>query len=189
MRACDYGFGIETDVRDLDGELVIAHDMPVRAGNTLGVEEFLDIVKDGNPQAWLALNIKSDDLCLSLYRLLNQYGIGNYFVFDMSVPEMAAYRRIGMPFFTRRSDLELMPALLESSLGVRLDAFATPYFPARSASADLDAGKMLGLVSPELHNRPHMAAWRDWRPLLGQDPVLLCTDYPDQALTMLGMGK
>ena len=41
-RAFDNGFGVETDLRDLKGEIVISHNMP--CGNEMAFEELLQIL-------------------------------------------------------------------------------------------------------------------------------------------------
>jgi glycerophosphoryl diester phosphodiesterase len=52
-RAFEGGFGIETDIRDLDGELVVSHDPPTRRNAPMGMEDSLlfiasSSVADGN---------------------------------------------------------------------------------------------------------------------------------------------
>ena len=41
----------------------------------------------------LALNIKSDGISEILKKTLKKYSIKNYFVFDMSVPELIQYKK------------------------------------------------------------------------------------------------
>ncbi len=54
------GYGIETDIRDRQGELVISHDMP--CGGECSFSELLKIYKTIGNQTTLAINIKSDGL-------------------------------------------------------------------------------------------------------------------------------
>ena len=42
-RAINFGFGIETDIRDFDGNLVIAHDLPNK--NSIKFSKLLHILK------------------------------------------------------------------------------------------------------------------------------------------------
>ena len=42
QRSFALGFGTETDIRDLKGELVISHDMPI--GDEIRFEDFLDFL-------------------------------------------------------------------------------------------------------------------------------------------------
>lgn len=52
------GYGTETDIRDIQGKLVISHDMP--QGNEITFEELLQIMDGRNLP--LALNIKADGM-------------------------------------------------------------------------------------------------------------------------------
>jgi hypothetical protein len=56
-RGFSLGLGTETDIRDLNGELVISHD-PAKPG----VLTFADLLSMTPPNALLALNVKSDGL-------------------------------------------------------------------------------------------------------------------------------
>ena len=58
------GFGIETDLRDLGGEIVISHDIPKNDAPTL--EAFFEMYKDFQNEPRLALNIKADGLAKRL---------------------------------------------------------------------------------------------------------------------------
>ena len=80
------GFGLETDIRDYKGELVISHDIP--EGGCLPFQRLLEIHRDLNSTLLLALNIKSDGLHGAIGELLKKYNVTNCFVFDMSVPDM-----------------------------------------------------------------------------------------------------
>ena len=53
-RAFDNGFGIETDLRDIKGEIVISHNMP--KGNEMSFEDLLKLLDSRD--LTLALNIK-----------------------------------------------------------------------------------------------------------------------------------
>ena len=83
-RSFDLGYGTETDIRDIQGKLVISHDMP--QGNEITFEELLQIMDGRNLP--LALNIKADGMANEILRLLKQYNHTNYFTFDMSIPDM-----------------------------------------------------------------------------------------------------
>ncbi|HET8686082.1 MAG TPA: hypothetical protein VFM18_05380, partial [Methanosarcina sp.] len=80
------GFGTETDVRDHLGKLVISHDVVPPDANPLLLDDFLEIY--GNFDQPLAINIKSDGLAEILNSTMNRHGITNWFVFDMSIPDM-----------------------------------------------------------------------------------------------------
>lgn len=86
-RSFDLGFGTETDVRDVAGQLVISHDMPV--GGELTLEELLAIMAGRNLP--LAINIKADGMAQALAKTFARYGHTNWFAFDMAVPDMRSY--------------------------------------------------------------------------------------------------
>ena len=71
----------------------------------------------------LALNIKSDGLSQDLNLLIDKYGIENYFVFDMSIPDTIPYLMNKTNVYTRHSDIEKAPLLYGQSSGVWLDMF------------------------------------------------------------------
>ena len=70
QRSFALGFGTETDIRDLQGELVVSHDMP--KGDEMRLEKFLALVSsyEDAHSLTLALNIKSDGLLIPLKNIL-----------------------------------------------------------------------------------------------------------------------
>jgi hypothetical protein len=188
-RALAAGYGIETDVRDCDGELVISHDMPRRASPEplMTLAQFLDLYASYPGRPTLALNIKADGLHEPTQAALTARSITSYFVFDMSVPDTLGWLRREMPVFTRRSEFETGSSLDARAQGFWLDAFEAPYVRAADIAAAIKAGKRAAVVSPELHGKPHLEAWADWRDVLAsltdaqRHNVLLCTDFPGEA--------
>ena len=81
-RAFDYGFGIETDLRDICGKIVISHNCP--EGNEVSFEDILNDLD--SRKLMLALNIKADGQSEEIIRLLNKFKVSDYFTFDMSIP-------------------------------------------------------------------------------------------------------
>jgi glycerophosphoryl diester phosphodiesterase len=180
-RSFERGFGTETDVRDWDGRLVISHDPPT--GQPLLLEAFFEQYRRFDGEAPLALNIKADGLCKRLQSALAEYGIRNYFVFDMSVPDALQYARRGLPFFTRQSEYEVQPSLYEDAAGVWMDCFEREWMDAAQIERHTRAGKRVCLVSPELHGRPHLPFWRSlvaWE-MHRADRLMICTDHPEAA--------
>lgn len=123
-RAFDNNFGIETDLRDIKGKIVISHDMP--KGDEMTFEELL-ILLDGRNLP-LALNIKADGMAKEIKRLLDKYKHNNYFTFDMSIPEMIVQLKMGLNVFTGLSDINKHPVLKEQSKGIWLDSFINDWF-------------------------------------------------------------
>ncbi|QPC42248.1 hypothetical protein HW532_05745 [Kaustia mangrovi] len=175
------GFGVETDLRDHGGGLVVSHDPP-DAGAPAWAEVLALWDRHGRPGT-LALNIKADGLQKRIGEAMAGIGRDRYFVFDMSVPDTAGYLHDGLPVFVRHSEHEPVPAFYERADGIWLDAFEGEWTTAETFDAHIRAGKRLALVSPELHGRPHRMVWARWRSwLAGSDAdILLCTDFPDQA--------
>ena len=95
-RATRNNFGIETDIRDYCGELVISHDIPTSDSLLLVdfIENYSRNLLDKKNPPYLALNIKSDGLYEKLRRILNENNLINYFVFDMSIPDTFSYLHV-----------------------------------------------------------------------------------------------
>jgi hypothetical protein len=131
----------------------------------------------------LALNIKADGLRLKLKELLRKYSITNYFVFDMSIPEMLLYSREKFIFFTRQSEYESIPALYEEAGGVWMDCFNSCWIKTEDIFNNLNTNKKVCLVSPELHRRDYEEFWSMIKNsgLYKNENLMLCTDYPDRA--------
>jgi glycerophosphoryl diester phosphodiesterase len=179
--ALEAGYGLETDVRDFAGELVIAHDPPTSAEPPLGF--LLSRYAASRHPGLLALNIKADGLCGPLMELLARFRIQNYVVFDMSVPDTLAYVRAGARVLIRRSEVESHPELEAHSVGIWVDELTRPWLDAVKLQALLADGRMVCVVSAELHGREREAQWRELitgRGLAASPAgFYLCTDFPD----------
>jgi glycerophosphoryl diester phosphodiesterase len=176
------GFGTETDLRDLDGTLVIAHDPP-RQG-ALMAEAVLKQHRAVDPSLPLALNIKADGLQRMVADLLERLGVPDAFVFDMSVPDMLGWFTAGVPVFTRMSDVEPEPLMADRAAGVWLDAFHSDWWDAGTVDRLLDQGLGVCVVSPDLHRRDHRPAWDKLAVVVeraSSDRLMLCTDFPQKA--------
>lgn len=181
-RSFSLGFGTETDVRDWDGQLVISHDPANRECMTL--ETFLQLYLSYPSRPTLALNIKADGLQAELQRQLSVFGIENYFVFDMAVPDGMLYLRCGMNAYTRHSEYEPVPPYYAQAHGVWLDEFDDHWLSDEVIENHISAGKAVCIVSPELHKRSYEKEWAHYRELekrLGKDTLMLCTDLPEHA--------
>lgn len=184
-RAVRSGYGIETDVRDCRGQLVIAHDMPV------GIEvAFADIVRlCAETRVPLAINVKADGLAVAIGDVLHRHPDLDAFCFDMSVPELFRYQMQGLPTFTRVSEFETAPVLYDKAEGVWLDAFDSDWYAPDLIKRFIGNGKRVAVVSPELHHRQCQDLWASLLSAgLGGslDDLLLCTDYPEAAVAFFG---
>jgi glycerophosphoryl diester phosphodiesterase len=183
-RALAQGFGLEPDVRDCVGRLVVSHDPPDNQARSL--ESLLEDYRRLGASGTLAINIKADGLAAQVLEMLRRFGIENYFVFDMSVPDMLQYRRMGAAFFSRCSDLETEIVGLDACAGVWLDAFQGDWYEPATIESLLSAGKQVAVVSPELHGRDHRPVWKLLRELADAGPQLLCcTDRPGEFRTWM----
>lgn len=182
-RSFRMGFGTETDIRDHQGILVISHDVPTNPTCTL--DQFLKIYVRNNPGPHmpLALNIKSDGLQDLLKPMLKAHGVEQAVVFDMSIPEQVVFARKGIPFLSRMSEHEPVPAMLDVAQGVWLDGFESVWFDEEVVSGLVGQRKDVFIVSPELHRRepgPFWEAMRNWESA-SSPRVVLCTDLPEDA--------
>lgn len=174
--------GTETDIRDYNSQLVISHDIP--NNNSISVASFFEYYKEKKCFGTLALNIKCDGLQILLLELIKKYQISNYFVFDMSIPDMFKYKELGIRFFSRQSEVELQPILLDHCSGIWLDAFDNIWYDACLIRNHLDNGLDVAIVSPELHGRDYISLWNLIKSngLHNYENIILCTDLPELAL-------
>ncbi len=182
-RALRNGLGIETDVRDCDGRLVISHDIP-RSKSIFLLEQFLEAYIEIGNNAMLAINIKADGIQELLKKTLNQFGVKNYFVFDMSVPDTLGYLKLKMPTAVRISEYEDGDWLMGRTDIVWLDAFEKEWYEMDVIVSWLDSGKHVCIVSPELHGRPHLPLWTKLLGLSNSSlkDIYLCTDLVPEAM-------
>ena len=175
------GFGIETDIRDRDSNLVVSHD-PSKSHNTLLLEDILDLYSNKYFESGLiGLNIKSDGISNDVNDLLNRYGIINYFTFDMSIPEMLRYKDAGLRYLTRLSEYETEPIMLDSAEGIWLDAFKTEWYDEKYIIRLLGITEKVCIVSSELHGRDYKRQWSLLKKLNNHNNIILCTDKPNEA--------
>lgn len=180
-RSFSMGFGTETDIRDFEGKLVISHDVANKSA--ISLDEMLEIYSayDGRPT--LALNIKSDGLQDLLAEKLNYYGINNYFVFDMSIPDTIGYLKKDIKTFLRSSEYEDPSPLLSGGCGIWLDGFTRLNLDLAKALNWISQDKKICIVSPELHKRDPMPEWTEIKDFIKRcsSNFILCTDTPEEA--------
>lgn len=184
-RALEDGFGIETDLRDLDGTVVISHDPPRVSPLPPSFDWLLEQISLSSCNGRIALNIKSDGLSELVGSMIQTGGTdtNRFFVFDMSVPDSLSYFKGVIPVYSRISDYEPMPAFLEKAKGIWVDDFSGS-FPQVERAKDLIAkGVRVTIVSPELHRRDHTSLWNEIKETeLYLSPLFeICTDFPLEA--------
>lgn len=180
--ALEHGYGFESDVRDYVGQLVISHNI---ADETCqDAEEVFRWLSAYGDQYCFAINIKADGLKDILKVYLEKYHIRNYFLFDMSVPQMVEFAEMSLRFFTRQSEYEVFPVLYEQASGVWIDGFnRIDWITQELLTEHLSCGKEVCLVSPDLHRKADYKLFWTWLKEWNIDfsKVFLCTDYPDEA--------
>lgn len=178
-KAFKMGFGIECDLRDYGGKIVISHDLAHE--HSLNLDQLLSL-HSHYPHLPLALNIKADGLQKILKNSLEKFQTQNYFAFDMSVPDMLGFERERLRFYTRQSDLEKMPILYERACGLWLDEFKEHFIDEKLILRHLKAEKSICIVSPELHKRDFKQELSEYKEIFKRvksDKIALCTDFPE----------
>ncbi|MEY4616731.1 MAG: hypothetical protein RJB66_1691 [Pseudomonadota bacterium] len=177
-RAIDAGFGIETDFRDFNEQLFLAHNV---CDNRIPADNFFDLVRDRKLK--IAINIKSCGLVELLKPYLESI---NCFIFDCSIPDLMSYIQCGVPVFWRLSEYEKVePAILPKIAGFWVDQFHKTWFSESDLDALLGYQKQICIVSPELHGRSHLECWHMLKDFLkkkedSSPQIIICTDLPAQ---------
>lgn len=210
LRSFQQGRGVEFDVRDYKGELVISHDIP--KDKCLTLDAFFQLYVPFKSKAGiLAINIKADGLQEQIKKALELYNIDNYFLFDMSVPDTIKYATQNLNICIRESEHEkdpknFSPYLYEKATGVWIDQFFLcpergSWVTAEIIKQHLDHSKKVVIVSPELHpwgrDKVYKNIWRQYKNifecLLGErynlNDIYLCTDLPDDAIASFHIEK
>ena len=184
FEALKNGFGLETDIRyDKDFGLVISHDILNNCFNYLTLEELLIEYKKQKTNSKLAINIKSDGLHSKLKETLDNFKIENYFIFDMSIPDLISGIKHNLIQYIRHSNFEDPYPYKDLTQGVWIDKFNSE-IPEKSEIINLyKKWSSLVFVSPELHGRKYLDYWKFIKSFDKEfkiDPML-CTDYPLEA--------
>lgn len=170
------GFGIETDIRDYNGEIVVSHNIATEYSFLF--EDVLKLYNETKCNTSLAINIKADGLQKLLKDLLKKYNIKNYFVFDMSIPEQVVFHKEQFNVFTRMSEYETLPVLIDNAQGIWMDEWENSWINAEIIKKYTEKGKLLSIISPEIHGRDHLVLWDNLKQFKDIDEVMLCTDIP-----------
>ena len=193
LAALDAGFSLETDLRDLNGTVVVSHD-PTIDDSVLTLRHFLAQISDValSSDLVLALNIKSDGLNSIMKDELKVLRDISHFFFDMSTPELVKYTKAGLSVGLRRSEFETLApqlSICSEPSAVWVDGFDSDWWKT-SELLELGSGKrVVVLVSPELHGRDPAQVWKTFADEFHNNPNLyICTDYPWGVLEMIEVG-
>lgn len=177
------GFGVETDIRDFKGELVVSHDIATVSSPKLS--KVVEMWKGYG--CILALNIKSDGLSSRLEEMLAGTDSSRVFVFDMSTPEMRSYIKSTIPVYGRRSEVEKNTPWYDQWKGVWLDCFDTIWYDDFIIKENIAAGKNVCVVSRELHGFNPDEQWNFLYKIRNMEGLSICTDYPEKAAKFFGV--
>ncbi len=189
--AVENGFGVEIDLRDHGGRLVVSHDIPDDSARDF--EQVVGSLADlpaFNIVPW-ALNIKADGLQRLVLDVVDRYALTGAFCFDMSVPDGLGYLKLSghCRVYTRQSEYEADPPFYAEADGVWLDEFNTRWITDKIIIDHRRQNKQVCIVSPELHGRDHLPLWQQLKKsgaVDDDDSIQLCTDYPVQAREFFG---
>jgi hypothetical protein len=180
------GFGVELDVRDYCGRLVLSHD--IADDQSPSFVEFLNLYSRYGANSTLAINIKSDGLATMVSDALGYFGItANYFCFDMSVPEQFPYLRRGLLVAQRVSPFDFVPTVFDREKPAWVDSFGDSNLPVATLDTLAMRSIPIACVSTELHGREHTQMWCTLQTWLSRHTpavhsrMMLCTDFPYDA--------
>lgn len=142
----DNNFGLELDVRDQNGDLVVSHDLPI--ASTIKLEDFLQKI---DKNKLIAINIKSVEIEKNLKKIVSDANLKNYFTFDWPIPSLLKAQNNDLICAFRISEYE--KELFPNCSWVWVDSFKEIWYDTKILSDLKDKGFKLALVSPELHGR------------------------------------
>jgi glycerophosphoryl diester phosphodiesterase len=184
LRASADFSGIEIDLKNLHGEIVISHDPIINSQSALPtLSEMLKV----NPSIFFALNIKEDGLAPALKKTLDPET--RYMCFDLSSPELMKYKAAGLKVFERFGDFDRLPDNLHNCAGLVVDVFGEKNW--NPVLENLRDEKLpLFFISPELHQQNVDSTWPIIRDFVSgyEGKVMLCTDFPERADSFFNRG-
>jgi len=140
--------GIEFDIRDSAGEIIVTHD-PFSSGQL-----FNDFLSFCVPNKFYIVNVKSEGIEPVAISMLEAAGIRQFFLLDCSIPAMVRLGKAGETRmavrFSEYESLETVLSMAHFVQWVWVDVFTRLPLNATSAAAIRNAGLKICLVSPEL---------------------------------------
>lgn len=189
--AFDNGYGIETDIRDYNGSIIISHDIPRQnTFNNITLDEMIKLYLEHGRNECLALNIKSDGMSADLMKTLNSNNIKNYFLFDLSMPNLiySSKNFSTLNIYGRHSEYENGLLLKDLNIkGLWLDQFSTNFISAEILAQIGSCYSEIAIVSPELHGKAMdkvKSIWGILKKFAKESQnisISLCTDLPREA--------
>jgi hypothetical protein len=161
------GWGIEVDVRTVEGELVLTHDAPAGKGN-IDFALFKDAVRAAKFE--MLVDFKESGIVRNVVNAIRDVGkpLDQFIAIDLIVPDMLTAESMGMRTLARKSGYE------------RIEGPFWGYWVDYALScADLEAASANSvLVSPELHGKPLTPEYIARAKTCGL--IGVCTDQPEE---------
>ena len=150
LKALPTEFGVELDLRDSSGELILQHD-PFIEG-----EKFSDYIAHYQ-HGTMILNIKSERIEHKVLELVQKHNITDYFFLDSSIPMIYLLSNMGerksAVRFSEIESIETALLMADKVNWVWVDCFNRLPISQESYQRLKQAGLKLCLVSPELQGR------------------------------------
>ena len=168
-------YGVEVDIRDIDGHLCLQHD-PFKRGEAL--EDFLKAYR----HSFIVLNVKTDGIEAEVLRLVKKYSINHFFLLDLANPTLVKMTQNGMTDaavrFSEFEPIESCLAFAGKAKWVWVDCF-TQLPLNQDTYSQLKRHFKICLVSPELQSHPSEQI-RQFKKILAPFEIdAVCTDYPN----------
>lgn len=168
----DKNFGLEIDVRENNGKLVLSHDNSTN--EIVPLDNFLRYV---DVNQLIAINIKSSEIESELKRTLTNSNLKNYFTFDWSIPSLIKATTFDLVCAFRLSEYE--KTIIPHCDWVWIDSFHSIWY-GEEVLNDLKTNNLkIAIVSPELHKRDFEID--KVKKIIKNGLVdAICTDYPER---------
>jgi len=144
--------GIEFDIRDSNGQLIVQHDA------FQGGQPFSEFLEFCPPSKFYIVNVKAEGVEELAIKLLTERGIHNFFLLDCGMPSIIRLGRKGEPRlavrFSEYESFETVAAVAPFVSWIWIDVFTKlPITPTLVEQART-LGLRICLVSPELQGQP-----------------------------------
>lgn len=144
--------GIEFDIRDSNGQLIVQHDA-CKEGQPFS--EFLQFCP---PTKFYIVNIKAEGIEELAIKLLTERGIHNFFLLDCGMPSLVRLGRTGETRtavrFSEYESFETVAAVAPFVSWIWVDVFTQLPLTKEISEQAKRLGLRLCLVSPELQGQP-----------------------------------
>lgn len=178
--------GVEIDVRPYADQLILNHEA-FETGEL--VEDYFAALAE-RKQAFVIVDMKAEWVCDKVLALLEKYGIENYFLLGVTIPETVALLKKGVrkiaPRFSECEPIQGILALADQVDWVWVDVFTKLPLDTQSYKQLKEKGLKICLVCPERWGRPQdIVAYKEQmrRDGVEIDAIMTARTYVDQWLS------